>query len=119
MLAEKNRELPAEERLSGKDLATISRATDTFLVQSPRPDADEGWCADKTKRTDLLMAIGYNISRAAAALNLGEGERLSAAAVRHATLNFALPDEKLVNSILSLSKQDYDLLLADAGKIDQ
>jgi hypothetical protein len=119
LLAEKNRELPAEERLSGKDLATISRATDTFLVPSPRPDADKNWCTSEAKRTELLMVIGYNISRAAAALNLGEGERLSSAAVRHATLNFALPDEKLVNSILSLSQQDYDLLLADAGKIDQ
>ena len=119
LLAENNRKLPAEERLSGKDLATISRATDTFLVPSPRPDADKNWCTSEAKRKDLLMVIGYNISRAVAALNLGEGERLSAAAVRHATLNFALPDEKLVNSILSLSQQDYDLLFADAGKIDQ
>ena len=55
----------------------------------------------------------------AAALNLGEGERLSNAAVSHAVLNFALPDEKLVNSILSLSQQDYDLLLSDANMIDQ
>ena len=119
VLAEQNRKLPAEERLSGREMVTISRATDTFLVQSPRPDADAGWCTNEAKRRDFLTAIAYNISRAAEALNIGEGHPISATAVRHAVLNFGLADKTLITSVVSLSQEDYDQLLADANTIDQ
>ncbi len=117
-LERRNAELPSGERLSGRELATISRATSTFLVQSPRPDAAPGWCKDAKNRADILAAIGYNISRAAAAMNLGDGEHLADAAVRLAARSFGLSDGKLIESISGLSEGDYNQLVADAGVID-
>ncbi len=117
-LAGRNRALPPGERLSGRDLATISRASTTFLVQSPRPDADAKWGASADKRKDMLDAIGYNLKRVAAAMNLGPDEQLSSAAVRHAVLNMGLNDVKLVESFGTLKSNDYDALLAQAGQID-
>jgi hypothetical protein len=38
-------------------MATLSRATSTFLVQSPRPDAEKNWGSNAAKRADLLTAI--------------------------------------------------------------
>ncbi|MBO7654961.1 MAG: phosphotransferase, partial [Kiritimatiellae bacterium] len=66
-LAEKNRALPPGERLTGQEMATLSRATSTFLVQAPRPDAEANWGASAAKRADMLAAIAYNLSRAEAA----------------------------------------------------
>ena len=117
-LAERNRALPPGERLSGQNLATISRASTTFLVQSPRPDADAKWGSSPDKRRDMLEAIGYNLRRVATAMNLGPGEQLSSAAVRHAVLNMGLNDLKLVESFTALKSADYDALLAQAGQAD-
>ena len=44
------------------------RATDTFYVPSPRPDAADGWASKNTKAKDLLEAIYYNLERGAKAL---------------------------------------------------
>ena len=117
-LERRNAELSPGERLSGRELATISRATNTFLVQSPRPDAEPGWCKDKKNRADILAAIGYNISRAAAAMALGDGEHLADAAVRLAARSFGLSDGKLIKSISGLSEEDFNQLVADADVID-
>ena len=70
------------------------------------------------KRADMLTAISYNISRAAAAMKLKPGEKLSDVALRHAVLNMGLVDKKLVESIASLSEANYNSLIADAGKKD-
>ena len=59
MLKRLNNALPAEQRLSGRDLATLLRATDTFYVPFPRPDAEDDWSSDNTKVKDLLEAIYY------------------------------------------------------------
>ena len=113
-LAEKNIALPPGERLSGQEMATLSRATSTFLVPSPRPDLDPKWGSDKDKRATMLEAIAYNLSRAEQAMNLGEGEHLSGAMVRHATLNMGLLDKTLVESIVALNENDYNSLLVEA-----
>jgi predicted unusual protein kinase regulating ubiquinone biosynthesis (AarF/ABC1/UbiB family) len=118
VLAERNRKLAPGERLSGQEMATLSRATSTFLVPSPRPDAEKDWGSNAGKRADMLTAISYNISRAAAAMNLKEGEKLSNVALRHAVLNMGLVDGKLVESIASMSDDDYNALLAEAGQMD-
>ena len=118
LLAERNRKLNPNERLSGQEMATLSRATSTFLVQSPRPDAEKNWGSNAGKRADMLTAISYNISRAAAAMKLKPGEKLSDVALRHAVLNMGLIDKKLVESIASLSDADYNSLIADASKKD-
>ena len=118
VLAERNRQLKPGERLSGQEMATLSRATSTFLVPSPRPDAEKNWGSDAGKRAELLTAISYNISRAAAAMNLKEGDELSDVALRHAVLNMGLVDGKLVESIASMSDADYNALLAEAGQMD-
>jgi len=113
-LAEKNIALPPGERLSGQEMATLSRATSTFLVPSPRPDLSPKWGSDKAKRATMLEAIAYNLSRAEQAMNLGEGEHLSGAMVRHATLNMGLLDKQLVESIVALNENDYNSLLVEA-----
>ena len=118
LLAEKNRELPPNVRLSGQDMATLSRATSTFLVQLPRPDAEKDWGSNAGKRADMLTAISYNISRAAAAMKLKPGEKLSDEALRYAVRNMGLIDAKLVESIASLSEADYNALLTDASQMD-
>ena len=114
VLAEKNLALPPGERLSGQEMATLSRATSAFLVPLPRPDNDPKWGSVPAKRAAMLDAIAYNLSRAAKAMNLGEGEQLSNAAVSHATLNMGLLDKQLVKSILALSENDYNALVLDA-----
>ena len=113
-LAEKNLTLPPGERLSGQEMATLSRATSMFLVPSPRPDIDPKWGSVKDKRATMLDAIAYNLSRAEKAMNLGEGRHLSGAMVRHAALNMGLLDKQLVESILALNEKDYNLLLVEA-----
>ncbi len=118
LLAGRNRKLDSNVRLSGQEMATLSRATSTFLVQSPRPDAEKNWGSNAAKRADMLTAISYNISRAAAAMKLKPGEKLSDVALRHAVLNMGLVDKKLVESIASLSEANYNSLIADAGKKD-
>ena len=118
VLAERNRKLAPGERLSGQEMATLSRATSTFLVPSPRPDAEKDWGSNAGKRAEMLTAISYNISRATSAMNLKEGEKLSDVALRHAVLNMGLVDGKLVESIASLSDDDYNALLAEAGQMD-
>ena len=50
--------------------------------------------------------------------NLKEGEKLSDVALGHAVLNMGLVDGKLVESIASLSDDDYNALLAEAGQMD-
>ncbi len=85
-----------------------------FLVPSPRPDNDPKWGSVKAKRATMLDAIAYNLSRAEQAMNLGEGEHLSGAMVRHATLNMGLLDKKLVESIVALNENDYNTLLVEA-----
>lgn len=118
VLAEKNRALPPGERLSGQEMAALSRATTEFLVQSPRPDADEEWGQDAGNRADMLAVLSYNIARAGAALKLNPGEHLSNAAVTHAVLNMALVDGELVKSFVSMEQEDYDALLVEAMQMD-
>ena len=113
-LAEKNLELPPGERLSGQEMATLSRATSMFLVPSPRPDSAPNWGSVKDKRTTMLNAIAYNLSRAEQAMNLGEGKHLTGAMVRHATLNMGLLDKQLVESFVAMSDKDYNVLLLEA-----
>ena len=60
-----NDALPAGQRLPGPELATLMRATDTFYVPFPRPDAEEGWVASNGKCKDLLEAIYHNLERGA------------------------------------------------------
>ena len=112
----RNRNLPPGERLSGQEMATLARATSTFLVQMPRPDAEKNWASNAGKRADMLTALSYNISRAAAAMKLNPGEVLPEAAIRYAVLNMGLIDGTLVKSITSLSEADYTALLADANR---
>ena len=118
VLSERNRNLPSGERLSGQEMATLSRATSTFLVPSPRPDADEDWAASKEKRADMLAAISYNLSRAAEAMKLEPGERLSASAVSFSALNMGLLDAKLVESIADMDEDDYNTLVTEAQQLD-
>jgi hypothetical protein len=99
-------------------MATLSRATSTFLVPSPRPDADEDWAASKEKCADMLAAISYNLSRAAEAMKLEPGERLSASAVSFSTLNMGLLDAKLVESIADMDEDDYNTLVTEAQQLD-
>ena len=113
-LTEKNLALPPGERLTGQEMATLSRATSTFLVPSPRPDIDPKWGSVKDKRATMLDAIAYNLSRAEKAMNLGEGKHLSDAAIRHAALNMGLLDKTLIESILALSENDFNTLLIEA-----
>ena len=117
-LSERNRNLPPGERLSGQEMATLSRATSTFLVPSPRPDADEDWAASKEKRADMLAAISYNLSRAAEAMKLEPGERLSASAVSFSALNMGLIDAELVESIAGMDEDDYNTLVTEAQQLD-
>ena len=107
--------MPVGQRLSGPELATLLRATDTFYVPFPRPDAEEGWIANNKKSKDLLEAIYHNLERGANALNVAS---LTGDATRHAALNFALSDGKLAKSIIDLSPDDYTNLLAIAGQLD-
>ena len=116
VLAGLNRNLDPGVRLSGPEMATLARATSTFLVQMPRPDAEKNWGSNAGKRAGMLAALSYNISRAATAMKLNPGERLPDAAIRHAVLNMGLIDGKLVESITSLSEADYNAILTDAGK---
>ena len=116
-LVQKNGEFPADKRLSGQDLATLMRATDTFYVPSPRPDKDSKWVDRNNNGLDLLEAIYYNLQRGADALKVELG-KMSDAAVNLAALNFGLADEKLAKSIYSLSKGDYDKLLVLAGQVE-
>lgn len=118
-LAERNRALPSGERLSGQEMATLSRATSDFLVPSPRPDEKKGWGAVKESRTTMLTAIAYNISRAESAMKLEPGAKLSSHAVNHAVLNMGLIDGKLIESIASMKEDDYNMLLAEAMQMDQ
>ena len=117
-LSERNRNLPPGERLSGQEMATLSRATSTFLVPSPRPDADEDWAASKEKRADMLAAISYNLSRAAEAMKLKPGERLSASAVSFSALNMGLLDAELVESNAGMDEDDYNTLVTEAQQLD-
>ena len=110
-----NDALPAGQRLPGRDLATLMRATDTFYVPFPRPDAEEGWVASNRKCKDLLEAIYHNLERGANALNVPS---LTGDATRHAALNFAISDGQLAKSIIGLSHDDYTNLLAIAGQLD-
>ena len=116
-LAEKNLSMPPGERLSGQEMATLSRATSMFLVPSPRPDLDSKWGSVKDKRTAMLDAIAYNLSRAEQAMNLPEGNRLTDAMVRHATLNMGLLDKQLVESFVAMSDNDYNMLLLEAQQM--
>jgi len=118
VLAERNRDLPPGERLSGQEMATLSRATSTFLVPSPRPDADEDWAESKEKRADMLAAISYNLSRAAEAMKLRPGESLSASAVSFSALNMGLIDAELVESIAGMDEDDYNTLVTEAQQLD-
>lgn len=95
-------------------MATLSRATSTFLVPSPRPDDDPKLATVPAKRTAMLDAIAYNLSRAARAMKLPEGQPLTNAAVRHAALNMGLIDKQLAESILALGENDYNTLLLEA-----
>lgn len=113
-LEKRNLELPAAERLTGQQMATLSRATSTFLVPLSRPDDDPRWATVPAKRKALLDAIAYNLSRAEEAMALGEGRHLSDAAVRHAALNMGLLDKQLAESILALGENDYNTLLLEA-----
>jgi len=99
--------------MSGADLATLMRATDTFYVPSPRPDASSGWVAKNGQA--MLDAIYYNLQRGADALKVSVG-KMSDSALKLAALNFGLADGKLADSIASLSQKDYDALLILAGK---
>ncbi|MBR3222799.1 MAG: hypothetical protein IKF72_11300 [Kiritimatiellae bacterium] len=117
-LSERNRNLPPGERLSGQEMATLSRATSTFLVPSPRPDADVDWAASKEKRADMLAAISYNLSRAAEAMKLKPGESLSASAVSFSALNMGLIDAELVESIAGMDEDDYNTLVTEAQQLD-
>ena len=110
-----NDALPAGQRLSGRDLATLLRATDTFYVPWPRPDAEEGWIADNKKSKELLEAIYHNLKRGAEALNVPS---LTDDATRYAALNFALADGKLAQSIINLSSGDYTNLLVIAEQVE-
>lgn len=60
-----NDRLPAAQRLSGSDLATLLRATDTFYVPYPRPDAEKDWAKNNAKAKALLDAICHNLGRGA------------------------------------------------------
>ncbi len=111
-----NNKLPVAERLSAAEMTTLTRATSTFLVQTPRPDANADWGGDATKRADFISALSYNISRAVEALKLPQGQKASEAAIRHAALSCGLSDGKLVVSVTSLKQTDYDLLLGEAQK---
>ena len=116
-LAEKNLALPHGARLSGQEMATLSRATSMFLVPSPRPDIDPKWGGVKDKRATMLNAIAYNLARAEQAMRLPEGDSLSTAAVVHATLNMGLLDKMLIESIAAMSDNDYNLLLLEAQQM--
>lgn len=115
VLKKRNSALPAGQRMSGGDLATLLRATDTFYVPSPRPDAADGWASKNTKVKDLLEAIYYNLERGAKALGVPS---LADDAARYAALNFAIVDAKLANSIIGLSADKYNNLLVIAGQLD-
>ena len=110
-----NDALPVGQRLSGRDLATLLRATGMFYVPSPRPDAEENWASNNVKATNLLDAIYHNLKRGAEALNVPS---LTDDATRHAALNFAIVDGKLAKSIIDLSTVEYNNLLAIAGQLD-
>ena len=110
-----NDRLPAAQRLSGSDLATLLRATDTFYVPYPRPDAEKDWAKNNVKAKALLDAICHNLERGAKALGVPS---LSDDATRHAALNFALRDGKLAKSIIDLSTDAYNNLLVIAGQLD-
>ena len=112
-----NLSLPQGARLSGQEMATLSRATSTFLVPSPRPDLDPKWGSVKDKRATMLNAIAYNLSRAEQAMRLPEGDHLSTAAVVHATLNMGLLDKMLIESIAAMSDNDYNNLLIEAQQL--
>ena len=102
--------LSPDKRLTGQNLATLLRATDTFYVPLPRPDVKTS-----ESRTQLLETIYYNLQRGAAALKV---DHLSDTAAGFAALSFGLADGELAKTIQSLSNSNYNLLLADAGKLD-
>ena len=110
-----NDALPVGERLSGKDLATLLRATDTYFTPSPRPDEKDGWCANAENRAKVLDSLAYSLKRGADALGT---EHLTPAAARFATLNFGLAGGKIATSIFSLSDAEYNTLLAEAQQRD-
>ena len=110
-----NDALPIGQRLSGRDLSTLLRATDTFYVPSPRPDTEKNWATDNVKSMELLEAISHNLKRGAEALNVPS---LTDEATRHAALNFALADGTLAKSIIDLTQEDYAKLLLVAGQLD-
>ena len=116
-LVKKNSELTPDKRLSGQDLAALMRATDSFFVQSTRPDAKSGWDKTPASCTALFDAIYYNLQRAAEALKV-QVRNMSGSAITLAALNFGLADGKLVESITSLSQKDYDALLVRAGQAE-
>ena len=110
VLFDENRRRKEERRLTGQEMNAISRATSTFLVPQPRPDADKNWGASAAKRQLMLDVIEYNLSRVKPA---GDGA-LSDSAVAHAALNMGLVDGQLVTSIAGLPDKDYNQLLAEA-----
>ena len=91
------------------------RATKTFFVPSPRPDADSAWVKNSAKRAELLSVISYNLSLASEAVG---NQKLSANAVKFVTQQFGIIDGNLVNSIAKLSEADYTMLLLEAQRLD-
>ena len=66
----------------------------------------------------MLAAISYNLSRAAEAMKLEPGERLSASAVSFSALNMGLLDAELVESIAGMDEDDYNTLVTEAQQLD-